>query len=142
MELPGFRCPSDKYTYTIMIGSYCKHSLQTGSRKAIRRRLWEANHLFRMMLFMGFAPDIMAYNCLIDGCCTTYKIGKALELFEDMNKRSCEPGRAMEAKDFLTDLVDGGSIPREYMYKLVCDALDTLGESNLLDDEMHMSIES
>ncbi|GMH00728.1 hypothetical protein Nepgr_002567 [Nepenthes gracilis] len=59
MELPGFRCPSDKYTYTIMIGSYCKHSLQTGSRKAIRRRLWEANHLFWMMLFKGFAPDIL-----------------------------------------------------------------------------------
>ncbi|GMH00740.1 hypothetical protein Nepgr_002579 [Nepenthes gracilis] len=93
MELPGFRCPPDKYTYTIMIGSYCKHSLQTGSRKAIRRRMWEANHLFRMMLFKGFAPDIVTYNCLIDGCCKTYRIGRALELFEDMNKRSCAPNR-------------------------------------------------
>ncbi|GMH24245.1 hypothetical protein Nepgr_026088 [Nepenthes gracilis] len=192
MELPGFRCPPDKYTYTIMIGSYCKHSLLTGCKKAIRRRLWEANHLFRMMLFKGFTPDVVTYNCLIDWCCKTYRIGRALELFEDMNKRSCAPnrvtynsfiryycvvneidkaiemlkrmremnhgipttssytpiiyalceaGRVVEARDFLTNLGDGGSIPREYTYKLVCDALDTLGESNLLDGEMHRKIE-
>ncbi|GAB2270374.1 hypothetical protein Dimus_005277 [Dionaea muscipula] len=192
MELPGFRCPPDKYTYTIIIGSYCKYSLQTGSRKAIRRRLWEANHLFRLMLFKGFAPDIVTYNCLIDGCCKTYRIERALELFEDMNKRNCTPnrvtynsliryysavneidkavemlrkmqemshgipttssytpiihalceaGRVVEARDFLIELANGGSIPREYTYKLVSNALGSLQNADLLDEEIRRKIE-
>ncbi|KAL0541021.1 hypothetical protein IC582_021051 [Cucumis melo] len=69
-----------------------KH-LQTGCKKAIRRRLWEANHLFRIMLFKGFSPDVVTYNSLIDGCCKTYRIKRALELFEDMSKRGCTPNR-------------------------------------------------
>ncbi|XP_008463528.1 pentatricopeptide repeat-containing protein At1g77405 [Cucumis melo] len=93
MELPGFRCPPDIFTYTILISSYCKYSLQTGCKKAIRRRLWEANHLFRIMLFKGFSPDVVTYNSLIDGCCKTYRIKRALELFEDMSKRGCTPNR-------------------------------------------------
>lgn len=191
MELPGFVCPPDTYTYTILISSYCKYSLQTGCRKAIRRRLWEANHLFRIMLFKGFVPDVVTYNCLIDGCCKTYRIERALELFEDMNKRGftpnrvtynsfiryysavneidkavemlrtmqqmnhglatsssytpiihalCEAKRLQEAWDLMVELVDGGSIPREYTYKLVCDALDSLGEGKLLDDSIHKRI--
>lgn len=191
MELPGFRCPPDTYTYTILIGSYCKYSLQTGCRKAIRRRMWEANHLFRLMLFKGFAPDVVTYNSLINGCCKTNRIERALELFQDMNKRGCVPnqvtydsfiryysvvneidkavemlrkmqemnhgiptsssytpiihalceaGRFREARDFLVELVDGGSVPREYTYKLVCDALNSGGEANLLDDELHKRI--
>ncbi|GAB4837363.1 hypothetical protein Ancab_002240 [Ancistrocladus abbreviatus] len=191
MELPGFRCPPDKYTYTILIGSYCKHGLQTGCRKAIRRRLWEANHLFRVMLFKGFVPDIVTYNCLIDGCCKTYRIARALELFDDMKKKGCAPnrvtynsfiryysvvneidkavemlrkmremnhgipstssytpiihalceaGRVVEARDFLGELFDGGSIPREYTYKLVCNALHSRN-IDLLDGEMHRKIE-
>ncbi|KAG6626224.1 hypothetical protein I3843_15G028800 [Carya illinoinensis] len=191
MELPGFRCPPDTYTYTVLISSYCKYSLQTGCRKAIRRRMWEANHLFRIMLFKGFVPDVVTYNSLIDGCCKTNRIGRALELFEDMNRRGCVPnrvtygsfvryysavneidkavetlrkmqemnhgiptsslytpiihalceaGRVREARDFLAELVDGGSIPREYTYKLVCQALSFSGEANLLDDELHKRI--
>ncbi|KAK1586956.1 hypothetical protein Q3G72_007979 [Acer saccharum] len=191
MELPGFRCPPDLYTYTILISSYCKNSMQTGCKKAIRKRLWEANHLFRLMLFKGFIPDIVTYNCLIDGCCKTYRIGRALELFDDMGKKGCVPnrvtynsfiryysavneidkavemmrrmqnmnhgvptsssytpiihalceaGRVLEAKNFLIELVDGGSVPREYTYKLVCDALDAAGESSLLDDELHRRV--
>ncbi|KAK9291442.1 hypothetical protein L1049_019390 [Liquidambar formosana] len=192
MELPGFRCPPDTFTYTILISSYCKYSLQTGCRKAIRRRLWEANHLFRIMLFKGFVPDVVTYNCLIDGCCKTYRIERALELFEDMNKRGCLPnqvtynsfiryysavneidkavemlrrmqkmnhgiptsssytpiihalceaGRVLEVRDFLGELVDGGSVPREYTYKLVCDVLNSAGEADLLDDELRRRIE-
>ncbi|KAK0575972.1 hypothetical protein LWI29_009763 [Acer saccharum] len=29
------------------------------------------------------------YNCLIDGCCKTYRIERALELFDDMGKKDC-----------------------------------------------------
>ncbi|XWS21663.1 hypothetical protein CRYUN_Cryun30bG0073800 [Craigia yunnanensis] len=191
MELPGFRCPPDVYTYTILISSYCKFSMQTGCRKAIRRRIYEANHLFRVMLLKGFVPDVVTYNCLIDGCCKTNRIERALELFEDVNKRNCVPnrftynsfiryycavneidkgiemmrmmqqmnhgvatnssytpiihalcevGRVLEAKNFLFELIGGGSIPREYTYKLVCDALNSVGVANLIDDELHKRI--
>lgn len=192
MELPGFRCPPDTYTYTIMIGSYCKYSMQTGCRKAIRRRMWEANHLFRHMLFKGFVPDVVTYNCLIDGCCKTNRIGRALELLDDMNKKACVPnrvtynsfiryysavneidgaiemlrkmqsmnhgiptsssytpiihalceaGRVIDAYRFLIELVDGGSVPREYTYKLVCDAINSSGASDLIDDKLHRKIQ-
>lgn len=191
MELPGFRCPPDTFTYTILISSYCRYSLQTGSKKAIRRRLWEANHLFRIMLFKGFVPDVVTYNALINGCCKTYRIGRALELFEDMNKRGCTPnrvtynsfiryysavneidnavdtlrkmqkmnhgipssssytpiihalceaGKVLEARDFLVELVDDGLVPREYTYKLVCDALISAGEADSLGDSLHTRI--
>ncbi|KAL5559659.1 hypothetical protein UlMin_035870 [Ulmus minor] len=191
MELPGFRCPPDTYTYTILISSYCRYSLQTGCKKAIRRRLWEANHLFRIMIFKGFVPDVVTYNSLINGCCKTYRIERALELFEDMNKRGCAPnrvtydsfiryysavneidsavdmlrrmqrmnhgvpttssytpiihglceaGRILEARDFLVELVDGGSIPREFTHKLVCDALVSAGVANFDDDDIHRRI--
>ncbi|KAJ6730505.1 MITOCHONDRIAL GROUP I INTRON SPLICING FACTOR CCM1 [Salix viminalis] len=94
MELPGFRCLPDIYTYTILISSCCRYGLQTGCRKAIRRRIWEANRLFKIMLFKGFVPDVVTYNCLINGCCKTNKIERALELFEEMiNKRGCVPNR-------------------------------------------------
>ncbi|KAK3003863.1 hypothetical protein RJ639_019586 [Escallonia herrerae] len=192
MELPGFRCPPDTFTYTILISSYCRHSMQTGCRKAVRRRLWEANHLFRAMLFKGFVPDVVTYNCLIDGCCKTYRIERALELFDDMEKRGCSPnrvtynsfiryysaineiekaiqmlrrmenlnhglpttssytpiihalceaGRMILARDFLVELIEGGSIPREYTYRLVSGMLKSAGESGLLDDKVCRRIE-
>lgn len=93
MEMPGSRCPPDTFTYTILIGFYCKYSLQTGCLKAIRRRMWEANHLFRLMLFKGFVPDVVTYNCLIDGLCKTNRIGRALELFDDMLVKGCLPNK-------------------------------------------------
>lgn len=93
MELPGFHCPPDKYTYTILIDAYCKRGLQTGCRKAIRRRIWEANHMFRRMIFNGFSPDVVTYNCLINGLCKTYRIDRALELFDEMRKKNCYPNR-------------------------------------------------
>ncbi|KAG6493621.1 pentatricopeptide repeat-containing protein At1g77405-like [Zingiber officinale] len=93
MELPGARCRPDTFTYTILISSYCKRSLQTGCRKAITRRIWEANHMFRRMLFNGFVPDVVTYNCLIDGLCKTYRIERAHELLDDMLVKGCSPNR-------------------------------------------------
>lgn len=192
MELPGFRCPADTFTYTILISSYCKYSLQTRCKKAIMKRMWEANHLFRIMLFKGFVPDTVTYNSLIDGCCKTNRIGRALELFDDMNKRGCLPNRVtynsfiryysavneidkamemlrkmermkhgiptsssytpiihalcevgsvLEARDLMIELVDGGSVPREYTYMLVCNALKSLPENNMLDEKLRRRIE-
>lgn len=192
MELPGFRCPPDTFTYTILISSYCRYGMETGVKKATRRRLWEANHLFRVMLFKGFVPDVVTYNCLINGCCKTYRIERALELFDDMIKRGCLPnkvtynsfiryysavndidkaiemlrrmkelnhgkpttssytpiihalceaGKIVEARDFLIELVDQGSIPREYTYKLVQDALKCLGEIKFFDRKYCEKIE-
>ncbi|KAK7336115.1 hypothetical protein VNO77_16647 [Canavalia gladiata] len=191
MELPGFRCPPDTFTYTILISSYCRHGMLTCCRKATRRRLYEAGRLFRLMLFKGLVPDVVTYNALIDGCCKTYRVGRALELFEDMKRRRvvpnrvtygsfiryfsavneidkavemlrdmqrlghgipdsssytpiihalCEAGRVVDAWGFLIELVDGGSVPREYTYMLVCDALRVAGEGGLLDDEVHETI--
>ncbi|KAK6145982.1 hypothetical protein DH2020_019851 [Rehmannia glutinosa] len=193
MELPGFRCPPDVFTYTILISSYCRYALETGSRKATRRRVWEANHLFRLMLFKGFVPDVVTYNCLINGCCKTNRIGRALEVFDEMSERGCVPNRitynsfiryysvvnevdqaikmlrrmqernhgvptsssytpiihalceverVAEAVDFLVELVVGGSIPREYTYKLVCNALESVGKMDLLDQKLCRHIES
>ncbi|XP_059281798.1 pentatricopeptide repeat-containing protein At1g77405 [Lycium ferocissimum] len=188
MELPGFRCPPDVFTYTILISSYCRYGMETGCRKAIRRRIWEANHLFRIMLFKGFVPDVVTYNSLINGCCKTNRIERATELLDDMVKRGiapnritynsfiryysatnevdkaiemlrrmqgvacnsaytpiihalCETGRVVEARDFLVELAEQGSIPREYTYKLVRDALESAGKSDLLDAEFCTQLE-
>ncbi|CAN4121089.1 unnamed protein product [Withania somnifera] len=193
MELPGFRCPPDVFTYTILISSYCKYGMETGCRKAIRRRIWEANHLFRLMLFKGFVPDVVTYNSLINGCCKTNRIERALELLDDMVKRGntpnritynsfiryysatneidkaiemlrkmqgmshgvlpcnssytpiihalCETGRVVEARDFLVELAEQGSIPREHTYKLVHHALESAGKINLLDAEFCTRLE-
>ncbi|KAI4389759.1 hypothetical protein MLD38_001951 [Melastoma candidum] len=193
MELPGFRCPADTYTYTIMISSYCKYGMQTGCRKAIRRRIWEANHLFRIMLFKGFSPDVVTYNSLIDGCCKTNRIERTMELYNDMIQRGCAPnrvtydsiiryfsvanevdkaiemlrrmeslnhgvptsssytpiihslceaGRVEDARDFLVEMVQRGSIPREYTYKLVCDVIAASDENIFLDGSLHSQIQS
>ncbi|KAG9443843.1 hypothetical protein H6P81_015183 [Aristolochia fimbriata] len=126
MEIPGFRCPPDTFTYTILIGFYCKHSLQTGCRKAIRRRIWEANHLYYSVV---------------------NEVEKAIEMMRSMELRRhgtptsssftpiihalCEARRSTEAQDFLVEMVDRGSIPREYTYKLVCDTLALAGQAGL-----------
>lgn len=187
MELPGFRVPPDKFTYTVLISSYCRYGMETGCKKATRRRIWQANNIFRLMLFNGFSPDVVTYNCLINGCCKTYRIDRALELFEDMRKRGCLPnrvtydsfiryfstvnevdkaiemlrrmekfehgkastssftpiihglceaGRVEEAWKYLAELVERGSIPRAFTYKLVCDTLKSSGDINLLDREL------
>ncbi|KAJ8498358.1 hypothetical protein OPV22_008910 [Ensete ventricosum] len=113
MELPGARCPPDTFTYTILISSYCKHSLQTGCRKAIRRRIWEANHMYYSVV---------------------NQVDKAVETMRAMVSRNhgkptsssytpiihalCETGRVREARDFLEEMAAGGSMPREFTYNL------------------------
>nr|DAD42610.1 TPA_asm: hypothetical protein HUJ06_000840 [Nelumbo nucifera] len=109
-RMKQLHCKPDVYAYNTVICALCKqakflleqmempalivkHSMQTGCRKATRKRLSEANHLFRTMLPKGFAPDVVTYNCLIDCCCKTYRIGRALELFDDMIQRGCSPNR-------------------------------------------------
>ncbi|CAJ1789273.1 unnamed protein product [Sphenostylis stenocarpa] len=193
MELPGFRCPPDTFTYTILISSFCRHGRLTGCRKATRHRIYEAARLFRLMLFKGLVPDVVTYNALIDGCCKTLRLERALELLNDMKTRGvvpnrvtydsfiryysavneidkgvemlremqrlghgvpgsssytpiihalCEAGRVLEAWGFLVELVDGGFVPREYTYGLVCDALRAAGEGGLSleDDGVHKRI--
>ena len=144
--------------------------------------------MFREMLFRGFVPDVVTYNCLIDGCCKTNRIGRALELFEDMKTKGCVPNqvtynsfiryysvtneiegaiemmrtmkklghgvpgsstytplihalvetrRAAEARDLVVEMVEAGLVPREYTYKLVCDALSSEGLASTLDEELH-----
>ncbi|PQM33129.1 pentatricopeptide repeat-containing protein [Prunus yedoensis var. nudiflora] len=135
MELPGFRCPPDVFTYTILISSYCRYGLETGCRKATRRRMWEANHIY-----------YAAVN----------EIDKAVDMLRKMQNMKhgmptsssytpiihalCEAGRVTEARDFLAELIDGGSIPREYTYKLVCDALNSAGEIDSLGNDLHRRI--
>ena len=125
------------------------------------------------MLFRKLVPDVVTYNALIDGCCKTLRMERALELFDDMKRSGvvpnrvtygcfvsyycavneidkgvemlremqrlgdgvassslytpiihalCEARRVVEACGFLVELVEGGSMPREYTYGLVCDA--------------------
>ncbi|CBI15606.3 unnamed protein product, partial [Vitis vinifera] len=142
MELPGFRCPPDSFTYTILIGSYCKYSLQTGCRKAVRRRLWEANHLFRIMLYYSAVNEI---DKAVDMLCKMKEMNHGIPTtssYTPIIHALCETGRILEARDFLIELVDGGSVPREYTYKVVCDSLRSAGEANMLGDELRGRIEN
>ncbi|KAJ0025663.1 hypothetical protein Pint_08128 [Pistacia integerrima] len=127
MELPGFRCAPDVYTYTILISSY----------------------------WVG-VPNRVTYDSFIRYYSAVNEIDRAVEMMRRMQKMNhgvpssssytpiihalCEAGRVLDARDFLAELVDGGSVPREYTYKLVCDALNAAGEANSLDDELHERI--
>ncbi|KAL5974927.1 hypothetical protein ACLOJK_031603 [Asimina triloba] len=130
-------------------------------------------------------PDVVTYNCLIDVFCRTYRIGRALELFNDMLIKGCTPNwvmynsfiryysavneidkavemlhnmrlwnhgipssssytpiihalcesrRPVETLDYLVEMVEGGSIPRDYTFKLVCDTLSLMDVPNLPED--------
>ncbi|KAK3149423.1 hypothetical protein QOZ80_3AG0217210 [Eleusine coracana subsp. coracana] len=93
MERPGARCSPDAYTYTVLISWYCRIGVGTGCRKAARRRIYEAGRLFRRMGEKGLQPDVVTYNCLINGLCKTYRVERAHELFDEMLKKGCEPNR-------------------------------------------------
>ncbi|GJM96531.1 hypothetical protein PR202_ga13374 [Eleusine coracana subsp. coracana] len=93
MERPGARCAPDAYTYTVLISWYCRIGVGTGCRKAARRRIYEAGRLFRRMGEKGLQPDVVTYNCLINGLCKTYRVERAHELFDEMLKKGCEPNR-------------------------------------------------
>lgn len=141
--------------------------------------------MFRRMVFKGFVPDVVTYNCLIDGLCKTHRVERAHEMFNDMLLKGCSPnrvtynsfiryysavnqvdkaiemmramlsrkhgtptsssytpiihslcetGKVGKARDFLVEMVDGGSIPREFTYNLVCDALNGAGQEDLPDE--------
>ncbi|PPD86468.1 hypothetical protein GOBAR_DD16599 [Gossypium barbadense] len=113
-------------------------------------------------------PDVFAYNMIIRALCrvgnfnkaryycAVNEIDKGIEMMRRMQRMNhgvatnssytpiihalCEAERVLEAKGFLFELIRGGSIPREYTYKLVCDALNSVGAANLIDDEMHKRI--
>ncbi|KAM3374922.1 hypothetical protein P3S68_013636 [Capsicum galapagoense] len=116
MEFPGFRCLPDVFTYTILISSYCWYYSATNEiDKAIEmlRKMQEMNH--------GVLPCNSSYTPIIHAL--------------------CETGRVVEARDFLVELAEQGSIPREYTYKLVCDALESAGKIDLLDAEFCTRLE-
>jgi pentatricopeptide repeat protein len=93
MERPGARCGPDSYTYTVLISSYCRIGVETGCRKAARRRIYEAGRLFRRMGEKGLEPDVVTYNCLINGLCKTYRVERAHEVFDEMLRKGCSPNR-------------------------------------------------
>ena len=112
--------------------------------------------LFEDMKKRGCVPNRVTYNSLIRNYSAVIEIDKAIEMLRDMQKLNhgmptsssythiihalCEVGRAPDAWRFLVELVDGGSMPREYTYKLVCDALHSNGEASLLNNEVHKRI--
>ncbi|XP_048569536.1 pentatricopeptide repeat-containing protein At1g77405 [Triticum urartu] len=93
MERPGARCRPDSYTYTVLISWYCRIGAGTGCRKAARRRIYEAGRLFRRMGEKGLEPDVVTYNCYINGLCKTYRVERAHEVFDEMVKKGCLPNR-------------------------------------------------
>ncbi|KAJ1293709.1 hypothetical protein BS78_01G089400 [Paspalum vaginatum] len=93
MERPGARCKPDPYTYTVLISWYCRIGVGTGCRKAARRRIYEAGRLFRRMGEKGLEPDVVTYNCLINGLCKTYRVERAHEVFDEMLMKGCAPNR-------------------------------------------------
>uniref|UniRef100_A0A0D9VYP9 Pentacotripeptide-repeat region of PRORP domain-containing protein n=1 Tax=Leersia perrieri TaxID=77586 RepID=A0A0D9VYP9_9ORYZ len=93
MERPGARCGPDSYTYTVLISWYCRIGVETGCRKAARRRIYEAGRLFRRMGEKGLEPDVVTYNCLINGLCKTYRVERAHEVFDEMLRKGCTPNR-------------------------------------------------
>eukprot|EP01018_Ginkgo_biloba_P016223 Gb_29774 [translate_table: standard] len=138
MQMPGSKCPPDTFTYTILISCYCKHSMQTGNHKAVCRRLYEANRLFREMCNKGFVPDVVSYNCLIDGLCKKYRIDRALELFAQMSREGCTPNKVTynsfiryysivneidKAMEMLNDMKKNDIIPTSSSYTPIVHAL-------------------
>ncbi|KAH0854613.1 hypothetical protein HID58_057843, partial [Brassica napus] len=75
-RMKEYHCkPDDVYAYNTIINALCRVgnfkkarflldqmqlpiTVDMGCRKAIRRRMWEANRMFREMLFRVFAPDV------------------------------------------------------------------------------------
>lgn len=110
------------------------------------------------MVKRGIAPNRITYNSFIRYYSATNEIDKAIEMLRKMQEMNhgvlpsnssytpiihalCETGRVVEARDFLVELAEQGSIPREYTYKLVCDALESAGKIDLLDAEFCTRLE-
>ncbi|KAF5190143.1 Pentatricopeptide repeat (PPR) superfamily protein [Thalictrum thalictroides] len=128
----------------------------------------EALAAFYRMKQLHCKPDVYAYNTIICALCrvgffkkaryycAVNEIDKAVEMMGRMKLANhgipttssytpiihalCEAGRVLEARNFLVELVDGGSVPRDYTYRLVCEALNSAGEDSL-SDELQRKIE-
>lgn len=137
----------DVVTYNALIDGCCK-----------TWRVERALELFDDMKKRGVVPNRVTYGSFIRYYSAVNEIDKGVEMLRDMQKLGhgvagsscytpiihalCEAGRVVEAWEFLVELVDGGSVPREYTYRLVCDALCAAGEGGLLeeDDGLHKRI--
>lgn len=96
------------------------------------------------------------YNSLIRYYSAVNEIDKAIEMLRRMQNVNhgmatsssytpiihalCETRRVLEAHDLLVELADGGSVPREYTYRLVCDTLNMAGEPDLLDEGLRRKL--
>ncbi|RZC87439.1 hypothetical protein C5167_035978 [Papaver somniferum] len=143
MELQGFT--PDVVTYNCLIDGCCK-----------TYRIERALELFDDMLKKCCVPNRITYNSFIRYYSAVNEIDKAVEMMRKMKLMNhgkpttssytpiihalCEAGRVLEARDFLVELVDGGSFPREYTAKLVRDALKSTGET-VFEDELWRKIE-
>ncbi|XP_057442673.1 pentatricopeptide repeat-containing protein At1g77405 [Lotus japonicus] len=137
----------DVVTYNALIDGCCK-----------TYRIQRALELFEDMKKKGCAPNRVTYDSLIRYYSATNEIDRAVEVLRDMQRLNhgipssssytpiihalCEAGRVAEAWSFLVELVDGGNVPREYTYRLVCDKLCLAGEDGLLGDEVHERIKN
>ncbi|RZC87532.1 hypothetical protein C5167_036072 [Papaver somniferum] len=108
------------------------------------------------MLKKCCVPNRITYNSFIRYYSAVNEIDKAVEMMRKMESMNhgkpttssytpvihapCEAGRVLEARDFLVELVDGGSFPREYTAKLVRDALKSTG-ATVCEDELWRKIE-
>lgn len=123
----------------------------------IDNRIKRALELLEDMIKRGCLPNRFTYDSFIRYYSVVNEIDKAIEMLRRMQGMNhgtpttssytpiihalCEVGRATEAWEFLVLLVNGGLIPREYTYKLVLDALNCNGNSNLLDEGIRRKIE-
>lgn len=153
MKMPGSRCPPDTFTYTILISCYCKFSMQTKNSRIVGKKLHDANRLFRDMCDDGFLPDVVTYNCLIDGMCKRYRIDRALELFDHMSRNGCAPNKVTynsfiryystvneidKALDMLNEMRRSNIIPTLSSYTPI---LHALCEAERLDEACKLLIE-
>lgn len=120
-------------------------------------RIERALELFDDMVIRGCFPNRVTYNSFIRYYCATNEIDKAMEMLRRMQELNhglpttstytpiihafCEAGKALEAWDILVELVDGGSIPREYTCRLVHGMLKSVGKMDLFDEELCEKIE-
>jgi len=130
----------DFVTYNALIDGCCK-----------TWRVERALELFDDMKTRGVVPNRVTYGSFIRYYSVVNEIDKGVEMLREMQRLGhgvpgscsytpiihalCEAGRVVEAWGFLVELVDGGSVPREYTYALVCDALRAAGECGLLLEE-------
>ncbi|KAF3547732.1 hypothetical protein DY000_02008719 [Brassica cretica] len=97
-RMKEYHCkPDDVYAYNTIINALCRVgnfkkarflldqmqlpiTVDMGCRKAIRRRMWEANRMFREMLFRVFAPDVVTYNSFLKYYSVTNEIERGVEM--------------------------------------------------------------